>query len=81
MTVAPLKLRAMRVASETNVDTNIAIREINSFDSSRRQFIKRYFKTELEDPVHYDLVINTRDFNFEAAASVIVTALLLKERA
>jgi len=57
-----------------------AKQETARFDNSRREFIKRHFKAELEDPVYYDLVINTEHLAFQAAASIVVEASSFKER-
>jgi cytidylate kinase len=73
--VAPLEIRVMRVMSDRKLKEKTAKREINKFDSSRQEFVKRYFKTELEDPLHYDLVINTEHLSFEDAASIIIDTL------
>ncbi len=62
------------------MDEETARKEIARFDNSRHEFIKRYFKAELEDPVHYDLVINTEHLSFEAAASIVVGAVPLREQ-
>ncbi|MFA5308962.1 MAG: cytidylate kinase-like family protein [Dehalococcoidales bacterium] len=78
MVVAPLKLRVDRIMSIRNLDEKAARQEINSFDSSRHEFIKRFFKEELENPLHYDLVINTEHFNLDEAASLIIDALSVK---
>lgn len=80
LVVAPLGLRVKRVIEDMKVDEQAARKEIARFDSSRREFIKRYFKAELEDPLHYDLVINTEHLSFEAAASVVVDTLAFKDR-
>ncbi len=69
-----------RVMESLKVDEESAKKEIARSDSSRREFIKRYFKAELEDPVNYDLVINTEHLSFETAASVVVGAVPLKEQ-
>jgi len=68
-----------RVMEDLRLEPEAAKLEITRFDSSLREFSKRYFKAELEDPVHYDLVINTARFSFEAAASVVVDALSLEQ--
>ena len=60
------------------LDEKHAEKEIERFDSSRREFTKRYFKAELENPGNYDLVINTEHLSFDSAASIIVGALPLK---
>ncbi len=78
--VAPVKLRVRQVMGDMKMDEESAKKEIDRFDSSRREFIKRYFKAELEDPLHYDIVINTGDLSLESVTSIIVNALSLKER-
>ena len=65
---------------DVKLDHETARLEIARFDNSLREFSKRYFKAELEDPVHYDLVINTERFSFQAAASIVVDALSLKDQ-
>jgi cytidylate kinase len=79
LVVAPLGIRVMRVMSERKLEKKAAKQEITRFDSSRREFIKRYFKTELEDPIHYDLVINTEHLSLEDAASIIIDTLSLRD--
>ncbi len=78
LAVAPLEIRVRRVMQDLNLAPEAARSEIGRYDSCLRQFIKRYFKTELEDPAFYDLVINTERFSYEAAASMAVDALSLK---
>lgn len=73
--VAPLEMRVKRIMEELNLDEDAAKKEIERYDSSRREFIKRYFESDLEDPVHYHLVINTSHLNIESTASIIVDAL------
>jgi len=80
LTVAPLETRIKRVMNIMNLDEKSARQKINSFDNSRREFIKRYFKADLEDPVHYDLVINTEHLNYDAAAALVIKAISLKEQ-
>ncbi len=67
--VAPLEVRLKRV-----------MQEIARFDNSNRRFVRRYFQAEVEDPVNYDLVINTERLSFQAAASIVVPALSLKDQ-
>lgn len=76
--VAPLAIRMNRVMNSLKLDEKGAKQEIARFDSSRREFIKRYFKAELEDPIYYDLVINTEHLSFEDATSIIIDALSLQ---
>jgi hypothetical protein len=53
--------------------------QIKQFDNSIHEFTKRYFRAEIDDPVHYDLVINTGHFSVEAAAALTIQALSMKQ--
>jgi CMP/dCMP kinase len=77
--VAPLNIRLRRVMGSLKMDEETAKKEIARSDSSSRAFIKRYFNAELEDPVNYDLVINTKYLSFADSASIIVNAISLKK--
>ena len=78
--LAPSPLRVNRVMKDRNLDQQAAEREVARSDNSIREFIKRYFRSEPEDPEHYDLVINTAHLSFQAAASIVVDALSLKTK-
>jgi cytidylate kinase len=78
--VAPSELRLKRVMKDFNLDQQAAERKVARSDNSIREFTKRYFRAELEDPEHYDLVINTEHLSFQAAASLAVDALSLKNQ-
>ena len=80
LTVAPLKVRVERVMQDLKLNREAARLEIARFDNSVREFSKRYFKAEMEDPVYYDMVINTERFSFQAAASIVVNALSFKNQ-
>jgi hypothetical protein len=80
LVVASPEIQLKRVMKNLEMDEEHAKKEIERFGSSRREFAKRYFKAELEDPVYYDLVINTDHISFENAALIIVGAVPLKEQ-
>ncbi|MDA8125605.1 MAG: cytidylate kinase-like family protein [Deltaproteobacteria bacterium] len=75
LTVAPLDQRIKRVMAELKCDEKKAGEEIKRFDNNLHEFMKRYFRAEVDDPAHYDLVINTGHFTVEAAADLIIHAL------
>jgi cytidylate kinase len=81
LTVASLETRIKRIMNIMSLDEKSARQEIHRFDSSRREFIKRYFKADLEDPINYDLVINTEHIIFKDAVSLIIAALSAKKLA
>jgi hypothetical protein len=78
--VAPLEVRVERVMRNLKLDQETARQEIARFDSSRHEFVKRYFQAELEDPLRYDLVINTGRLSFDAAVSNIINAFRSRTR-
>jgi cytidylate kinase len=78
--VAPLEVRLKRVMQDLNLDPEVAKQEIARFDNGIRRFIKRYFQAEVDDPVYYDLVINTNRLSFQTAAAIIVDSLQSKQR-
>jgi cytidylate kinase len=78
LVVAPLKIRLTRVMSSGTLDEKTARQEVARFDNSRKEFIKRYFKEDLENPVNYDVVINTEHLTFGEAVSIILDTISLK---
>ena len=72
--VAPLEKRIERVMAQLQVDEDEARQQIEEFDRSRRAFIRRFFKRDLEDPEYYDLVISTKYLTYDAAVRLIVSA-------
>jgi cytidylate kinase len=76
--VAPLDIRVERIMREDKLDEDAARQEIAGYDSSRHEFIRRYYQAELEDPLHYDLVINTGRLSFETTVSNIINTFRLK---
>ena len=62
-----------------NLSEGVAKQEMQRADNSYREFMKKYFAAERGDLSNYDLVINTAQFGFENAASMITQALPLKK--
>jgi cytidylate kinase len=79
LVTAPLEVRLKRVMESMKLPRENAKREIARFDNGAREFIKRYFKAEVWDPVYYDLTVNTEHLGFPAAASIVINALSFKD--
>lgn len=73
--VAPIAVRVKRVMESLRLNEADAKREIARFDDGAREFVKRYFKANIADPINYDMVINTNHLSIEGAASIIVDAV------
>lgn len=80
LTIAPLETRLKRVMESLNIDEEAAKKKINRYDSIRRVFIKQYFDADIEEPMHYDIVINTENVSLEAAVSMIIEAETKKHK-
>ena len=76
--VAPIEERLTQIMTRFQMDRERASRYIDEADASRRAFVMRFFKKEIEDPQLYDLVVNTRFIGFDAAARLIVSASAAK---
>lgn len=75
---APYEVRLQRaIYYETKTPTQ-ARETIRRIDEDRHKFVKQYFNKNLEDPLHYDLVINTTFLDMDAAADLIEEAYFRK---
>ena len=77
--VAPIEVRVKCVMQNFKLKEEAAKQEIVNFDRSSREFIKRYFHAEWEDPVNYDLVVNTEHLSYQTAASIVLSTLSYKD--
>lgn len=74
--VAQLDDRIERVCQEYNKTPAEAQRYCLEEDPARTRYMKTYFKTDINDPLHYHLIINTSRFSYEDTAQMIGKALL-----
>jgi hypothetical protein len=72
--VAPLAQRIEHAAEFHRLDPKKAAEFVRKKDRARKRYLKRYFGVSIDDPLQYDLVINTGKVGFERAAHVIAKA-------
>jgi len=70
--IAPFEDRVERWAEREWIDPDLAHSMVRKSDQQRAGFIKYYYDRDWEDPLHYDLVINTVRLSFEGAVKLIV---------
>lgn len=63
--------RAQRVAATEGLDEAQATKVVKDSDSSRRDYLKRFYAVDREAPTDYDIVINTDLLSSEQAADLI----------
>ena len=71
LVVAPIEDRLGRVMADMRIERQEALRHIEENDASRRAFVEKFFHKEVEDPLLYDLVINTRYLTVDVSARLI----------
>lgn len=72
--IASEKFRVERMAMILDSTPEQARRYVTDVDHDRREFVKRFFHRDVNDPHLYDLVINVERLGLPAAADVIVEA-------
>jgi len=73
--IAPAALRAERVAAHRQIPQENAAAQIEASDKNRRKFLKQLFKIDWDDPLLYDLLINTAQLDAAQSARLIVQAV------
>jgi cytidylate kinase len=69
--VAPLEFRAKNYARSQGISEKEAVRAIRANDEASYRYVRLYFLTNVSDPLHYDLIVNTGSNGFERAAHII----------
>ncbi|NCO51153.1 MAG: BON domain-containing protein [Deltaproteobacteria bacterium] len=70
--IAPFDLRVERWAEREWIDPDLAYNLVRKSDQQRAGFIKYYHDRDWEDPLYYDLIINTEKISEETAVKMII---------
>jgi len=73
--VAPLKVRAQRLAERMGVSLRTARRAAKDLDRRRAQFDRTMHRANSNDPHNFDMVLDTNSLGLEIAAEIIVRAI------
>jgi cytidylate kinase len=74
LVIAPLQTRIDNVIKAYGVSESEAKRRILRTESDRKAFIRKYFNADMTDPMNYDLVINTQNFDINTAVKILTEA-------
>ncbi|MBS3756093.1 MAG: cytidylate kinase-like family protein [Desulfobacterales bacterium] len=69
--IASLENRIKKVAEDSNISADEARRQIYRVESQRRSFTRRFFYTNIDEPTHFDLIINTDDITDDQAVAMV----------
>lgn len=68
---APLEIRIARISERHKISADAARSQVIASDQSRSRYLKRFYKTNWDDPNLYDIMINTARLSPKSVASVI----------
>ncbi len=77
--IAPMETKVRHMVQEFNITEEDAKQRIVLKEAERRDSLRRYFKVNIEDPINYDLIINTEFLGVENIIGVIKSALKFKK--
>ena len=69
--IAPQPIRIQNVSREFGVSEDEARARILQTESDRRAFIRKYFHADIDDPLNYDLVVNTDTLGIDEAVDAV----------
>jgi cytidylate kinase len=75
LVVAPLEMRAERVARERGISRDEAKTSLAREDAERRAFLAHHFRVDPDNPVLYDVTVNTGTLGQDAALALVLDAL------
>jgi len=78
---APVEVRARRLAAKRNIDLDRARRDLHRADSEQAAFHRRFFGADVNDPDHYDLIVDTAWLDEAAVAALLAQAYRLRFQA
>ncbi len=72
--IAPQEHRIANVMRDRRLSHSKAEEYVIRTESDRKAFIRKYFHTDIDAPLHYDLVINTSRLDVNGTAHIILSA-------
>ena len=74
--VGSVEKRAERIREVQGVSRKAALTFIEKEDRGRQRYLKKLFGKDIDDPILYDLVVNTDRFSYAEAAQLIGEAVI-----
>jgi cytidylate kinase len=70
--IKPKPLRVQALMARRQISQQQADGQVDELDKNRREFCRRHFHHDIENPAEYDVIINTERLSDHAAAELIV---------
>jgi len=78
--IGSVECRVQRVMESSNLSQEEAQAQVRKADYNRAHFVSSYFRVNVDDPLHYDLTINTDRISVEKAIHLIIQLLPASEK-
>ena len=75
LVVAPLEARIASVMKSEGLSERDARRQIQVVEADRKAFLMKHFHTDIDDPAHFDLVVNTKLLGIARSCAAIGAAV------
>jgi cytidylate kinase len=75
---APLAIRVERFAKQQGLEREQAESVLRAEDARRTDFVRHHFRVRIDDPLLYDLILNTGAIELDAAARLVVESLHIR---
>ena len=73
--IAPFERRVYRASKLLDITTAEARKKVRQDDAARTAFVRSHFDENVDDPLAYDLTINTGRLSVKTAALLLLRAL------
>ncbi|MBW1606495.1 MAG: cytidylate kinase-like family protein [Deltaproteobacteria bacterium] len=73
--ISPLETRIRNVSQAFGTAAAEARSRILKTESDRKAFIKKYFNEDIQNPLNYDVIINTEDLSVDDAVNAVIGTL------
>lgn len=76
--VSPRDTRLARFQEREGVSAGEAARRLDQLEESRRDFLRRHFRVDPDDPTHFDMVLDSAAFGVDGCVELVCRALELR---
>jgi len=77
--IAPMETKIRNIMREFGLTEEDAKKQILLKEAERKDSVRKNFKVDIEDPINYDLIINTESLGTENIVGIIKSALKFKK--
>ncbi len=74
--IAPVEVRVEKLMRDRQLSQKDALTYVKKYDTDQVAFVRKYFNEDINDPKHYDILINTHHVGIESAAESVKKAFM-----